>query len=283
MTLHVGQGTTVGAMTVFPVWNGGGGIRHYVTGTHHVSVTECDGGPSVPQLLATNAGNKDVLVLDGQLFEGGWQHRMATRSSVVPAGERVAIDVACVEQGRWHGTAGQTTRGRRASTFVRNGFDGATGGQHEVWRRVERAGGSTSATGSFVDHIDRSETQMRRLFDELKPLPGQTGVLVGVAGQPLVLEDFDHPRTLGEQFAAIIQAAGLDALGQPEVPTPGRRARRLVERYEGLRLERVVDGHGHTRLGTAHTPKLDVMALDHQRRRAHLRVTYRLNPILMGA
>ncbi len=281
MTLHVGQGTTVGALTVFPVWNDHGGRRGYETGTDHLEVAEVEGG-SVPRLRAVNAGLKDVLVLDGQLFEGGWQHRMATRSSIVPARAAADLDVACVEQHRWGaGEQRQVSRGRRASTYVRSGFD--RGGQSEVWRRVAEAGGATSATGSYVEHRDRAEAQLARRLARIRPLPGQSGVLVGVAGHPLALEVFDDPRTLAEQFDAIIRAAGLDAAGRAPEVTPGRRARRLVERFERLRLGGTADEHGLSRLARETTERYDVMALGYQRRTVHLRVTNRQHPILTGA
>ena len=281
MTLHVGQGMTVGALTVFPVWNDRGGRRRYETGVDRLEVAEVEGG-SVPRLRAVNPGLKDVLVLDGELFEGGWQHRMATRSSIVPARAAADLDVACVEEHRWgSGERRQVTRGRRASTYVRHGFD--RGGQREVWRRVAAAGGGSSATGSYVEHRNRVEDQLGRRLARIRPLPGQSGVLVGVAGHPLALEVFDDPRTLVEQFDAIIRAAGLDAAGQPPVATPGRRARRLVERLERIRLRGERDGHGLSRLVRQATDRYDVMALGYQQRVVHLRVTNRQHPALEAA
>lgn len=284
--LHVGQGTTVGSVTLFPIWQDrtSTGIRRYVTATTHLDLGEADDGPSVPQLVADNRGPKPVLILDGQLFEGGWQHRMATRSSLIAAGARLALDVACVEQSRWGGERGQTSRGRRATSYVRHGYDEA-GEQHEVWRRVSGYAGD-SATGSLAERLSAPDALADRILKRLRPLPGQTGVLVGIGGQPLALETFDHPLTMREQFEAIVRAACLDAQGRPALPTPGRRARRMVERLERTRL-RVQRDLGQpaqaAELGRARTTDLDVMALDASSRRLHLRATYRRHPILLGA
>ena len=81
--LHVGRGTTRGGLTVFPVWSAGSGVARYTTDTRHLDVTECEDGPEVPTLMVGNTGDRPLLVLEGQLFEGGWQHRMATRSVLV--------------------------------------------------------------------------------------------------------------------------------------------------------------------------------------------------------
>lgn len=77
--LHVRQGTTVGSLTLFPVWQDrtSTGTRRYDTSAEALQAGEAEGGPSVPQLVATNTGTAPVLVLDGQLFEGdgstGWR------------------------------------------------------------------------------------------------------------------------------------------------------------------------------------------------------------------
>src|SRR5690349_15724686 len=94
--LHVGRGRTVGAVTLFPVWGERAGVkpRTYVTVSDSVSYAELKSEPIVSRLHATNASSTPVLVLDGQLFEGGWQDRMATRSLLVAGGAEQAIDVA---------------------------------------------------------------------------------------------------------------------------------------------------------------------------------------------
>lgn len=281
--LHVGQGTTVGSVTLFPIWQDrtSTGARRYDTSAAALRVDEAEGGPSVPQLVATNTGAKAVLVLDGQLFEGGWQHRMATRSTLVGAASRVVLDVACVEQGRWGGSVTQHTRGRRATTYVRHGFDEA-GQQGEVWDRVQQYGG-VSATGSLVERLSTPDEQAARLLRRVRPLPGQTGLLVGIGGQPLALEVYDHPQTLREQFEAVVRAACLDASGRPAVPTPGRRARRMVERLERTRLALEPNAGQDARLARARTSDLDVMSLQKASYRLHLRATYRRHPLLVGA
>ena len=108
--------------------------------------------------------------------------------------------------------------------------------QGDVWRRVSRYervyGGS--ATSSLVDVQDRAAREVDALVAGLRPLYGQRGVLVGVAGHPVLLEVFDHPRTLAEQWTAILRAVALDAVGVPELPTPGYRARAFIQRVRRL-------------------------------------------------
>ncbi len=285
MDLHVGRGVTAGALTVFPVWNGHGGRREYTTHVRDIEVSEVEGGPAVPGLSATNRGAAPVLVLEGHLFEGGWQHRMATKSMILAPARPTVVEVACVEARRWGGDIRQATRGRRATPFVRSGATAPPPGrgvQEEVWRRVDTYRGSADSAGaSLVGHLDRSGHDVRKLVHHLRPLPGQAGLVVAIAGQPLVMEVFDDPKTLREQFDSIIAAAGLDALGQPPVVTPSRRARRMVERLEQLRLQPSETLEAGTRL-SARDQYLDVSALSWRRRTVHLRVTNLRHPSFVG-
>lgn len=279
--LHIGQGSTIGAVTVFPVWSARAvGRRRYVTSMGDVVVAERQ-EPSVGHLSVTNNGAQPLLIMDGQLFDGGLQHRMATRSTVIAAGHQHIIDVVCIEERRWHGSSTQSSSGSRASASVRAGHD-EPGGQSEVWRRVARLAGSSSSTGSLVDAQRRSNDQARLVMLHARPLAGQTGVVIGIGGQPVTLENFDHPDTLREQFAPMIRAASLDAIGKPAIATPNRRARRMIRQLEVASLD-VEPNLGQTStLGRARTAELDVMALRHALRTIHLRATNHRHPMLQG-
>ena len=53
----------------------------------------------------------------------------------------------------------------------------------------------------------------------------------------MLLEVFDHPRTLAEQWAGILGSVWMDAHAAPPVPTPGGRARAFVARISGTPLK----------------------------------------------
>ena len=236
--LHVGNGTTRGALTLFPVWGDCVGTRGYSLDTASAVLAELPGQPTVSALVATNRGTQPLLMLEGQVLEGGWQNRLLARSMLVPAGTALGLDVVCVEAGRWGGGAEQAFRQRRASVRVRSGLSTGSDRQGEVWRRVSEydARFGTNDTSSFAEHADRAAGDVLLLTRGMRPLAGQLGVVIAIAGQPVLTEVFDHPTTLARQFQSIIEAAALDALGQEEVATPSRRARRFVDRMR--RVER---------------------------------------------
>src|SRR3954453_14534673 len=205
-TLHVGQGTHLGAVTVFPVWTDGGELRGLDTGTAaQVEVAEREGAPVVGELVLTNRGSGPALLLGGELLEGGWQHRALNHDVVLLPGQKMVASVSCVEQGRWHGGAGQIRRARRASVMVRSAQAMPSDGhrQQQVWERVARydAAYGASATASYVDHLDRRgalaatsvadpDARLARRLLGVRALAGQRGVLIGLGGQPAFLELF---------------------------------------------------------------------------------------------
>jgi hypothetical protein len=282
MELHVGRGTSRGALTVFPVWSDRKGPRGYSSDLGKVALSELEDGPSVGHLLATNSGRRPRLMLEGTVLEGGWQHRMLLRSVLVPGQQELRVPVACVEQGRWGGGRAHAARSRRASVRVRSASR-QQDVQGEVWSRVAEYDGrfGANATGSFVGHLESAEDRARELVRGLEPLDGQCGVVVAIAGQPAMLEAFDSPRVLARQLESILFAAAMDALDQPEVVTPSRRARRFVERVERVRrTDEAPAGAGTHQVGASE--HAGVTALSWHGRDVHLAAT---NPrqALVGA
>lgn len=254
--LHVGHGAASGPVTVFPVWADAVPLRGVTTGTAaRVDVSELPDGADVQRLSVTNLASKPALLLEGELLEGGWQTRALAWDLLIAPKDSVVVDVVCVEHGRWHGATGHARRARRVSGSVQHRLRGREASrQHEVWdsvARFEQATGPT-ASGSFADHLDRLAPEDAAL----RVLPGQTGVITGVAGWPVALELFGSPSALGAHLAGILDAARLDGLlaGHAE-PVPGRRARWFAAALSTLPLESTPihagDGHAVT-AGGAH-------------------------------
>lgn len=280
--LHVGSGTSRGALTVFPVWGETAGARGYSVNPRTVVVAEQPTGQDVSTLAATNLGTRPVLMLEGQVLEGGWQNRLLGRSVLVPARSSVDLDVVCVEAGRWGGEDEHRSNGRRASLRVRGALRSGQDRQGEVWRRVaeydERYGANDTA--SFVEHSERAVMDVDRIVEGLRPLPGQVGVVLGVAGQPVLAEVFDSPATLAGEFRSLLRAAALDAVGHEDQTTPSRRARRFVDRL--ARVERrafAAAGAGTTLVGA--DQYASVSALAWRRRDVHLVATNPRHPLTL--
>src|SRR5664279_1810635 len=84
LDLHVGRPLTRGGLTLFPVWNGAAVRgRGYDLGAGGLQVVEHAGHAAVQELVVTNTGPRPALILEGELLEGGQQHRVAARSVLV--------------------------------------------------------------------------------------------------------------------------------------------------------------------------------------------------------
>ena len=268
LDLHVGRPVHRGALTLFPIWNGRAvGTRGYVPGGDVVQVAEREGAAVVAQLVVTNPAPRPALVLEGDLLEGGQQDRVANRSVLVAAGSAEVLEVSCVEQGRWQGGRAHRVTNRRAPMEVRAALRQDQG---EVWRRVasysDRYGHDD--TGSLRHADGRAQDRATALVAGLDPLFAQCGVLVGLAGQPLLLEVVDSPRTFRQLWRPLLESVALDALHAPAAPTPGRRARRFVDRL----VRTGVDVTGEAGVGRSlvgGSPYVDVRGLLWQDRAVH--------------
>ncbi len=198
LRLHVGQGTDRGAVSIFPVWtDAAASPRGYLTGAGApVGVAERAGSPAVDELVTTNHGQRPVLLLSGELLEGGWQTRALVATTLLAPGESTVQQVVCVEEGRWGGDVAHSRHAGRAPFTVRARFD-QPDRQEAVWDRVRdyEAVAGPSDTGALGDRLDRTASVARDLTRGLRPLSGQRGMLVGIAGRPAWMEGALRQRT----------------------------------------------------------------------------------------
>jgi hypothetical protein len=264
LDLHLGRPVHRGALTLFPVWNGRAVTARGYDADTSVGVSERAGSPAVGQLVVTNNGSRPALLVEGELLEGGQQHRVVSRSTLLAAGRSCVLDVRCIEAGRWAGQPSHTRSGRRAPLDVRAATD-----QAGTWARIsgyERRFGP-SATHSLLDAQRTTQVRAAALVGGLHPLPFSCGLLVAVGGQPLHLEAYDSPTTLQQVWQPMLLAAALTSLGAPEVATPGRRARRFLDALPPT--SRPVDGGGLGTLRAGRTERARATSLTWRGRAVH--------------
>jgi hypothetical protein len=83
------------------------------------NVQQVEGGgdnASVNELALVNKSGKKLLLLAGEVIVGGKQDRIVQEDRIIPpTGQPVALDVFCVEQGRWSAAGGGRERGNVAA------------------------------------------------------------------------------------------------------------------------------------------------------------------------
>jgi hypothetical protein len=255
---HVGTGTTLGPITVFPVWS----ESEFVDGLtiprpSNIQVAE-QAEPRVDRLAVLNTGREALLIPEGVIFDGGLQTRVVATDAYIAPGATRNLDVRCVEQGRWNGNeSGHVVDGRAPLSVVAalRGLGQAGESQEKVWRRVSQLQQNfgDSPTGSLLDLMAKENLNSRAdrrvqardrvkqgrripvaLLNQIRAqaervLPGQTGVLIGVGGRPIALEIHGSPDLLKAQLRQVLGAALLDAMAFEARPTSGQRARDFAE------------------------------------------------------
>jgi len=228
--LHVGDGWRAEALTLFPVWTESQSTHGLALGAGTVEIAERDGAPVVSELVVRNTGSKPALLLEGEMLEGGWQHRVLNTDLLLEPGDAYVADVSCVEHGRWSGGSTHVRSSRMSSGSVRAALRTDSGDrQHRVWEQVARFDQSlgVSPTSSLADHLDRVTHTSADVISEIprRPLSGQRGVIVALGGEPAWLELMPSTGALATRWRSLVEAAMLDAALSTSVSTRGQSAR----------------------------------------------------------
>ena len=220
--------------------------------TGRVQITETTQA-SVPTLTADNATGKSVFFVAGEVVFGGQQDRIVTDSFIVPPGEAI-IPVACVEAGRWSGSAAFEARTGLGPRRLRHGavIGGRTGGtvdQSNVWSVVDEvltAAQTAHPTGSLRASVERDDDQLDAMV-ALAPLPGQCGVAIGLRDKVIGVELFTSEAVLVSYWEPIMRSYALDNSdayrGRPSLGRVLRFIRTAVDGLQPVPLPKA--GHGH--------------------------------------
>ncbi len=106
---------------------------------HKIVIKEntADGGADVSTLLVKNRSKDNVLLMSGEMVEGGKQDRAVGKTTIIPAGRnKNYIPVFCIEKGRWDDKARSFKHAGTADVGVRKQID-VTQRQSKVWKQID--------------------------------------------------------------------------------------------------------------------------------------------------
>jgi hypothetical protein len=250
-----------GNLTVFPVtataWSGTSDFITLDEGLRSgkVVVTELGAGQEsrgrqsrdraeVNTLSLTNKSGRTLILLAGEMLIGGKQDRIVDRDQLVPPDDfPMALNVFCVEHGRWQGASrafGQNqTEHSPQVPGARNLFGSGGGGsagqiatpavrekaeagkdQNEVWSKVAettRVLKATSSTGALTRaYDDGSIARQTKVYEsQIKyRVQGNTvvGVVVAVNGRPVAADIFASPSLFQRYWPKLLKSYVLEAL-----------------------------------------------------------------------
>lgn len=204
-----------------------------------LTIEEVSEAGSVPELGAVNAGDTDILVLDGAQLIGAKQNRMASRSFILPAGSETVIPVSCIEQGRWRfqdrtfrgapqhspSRARKSVReheGALAERGARASADTLGAAQARVWAEVDgyqEKLALRSPTAALTDVYDGARRRIDAWVEAFPPVDGQVGLLIFRGHAPLGLDVIGGRELYRRLHERLLRGYALDALE----PDDGRR------------------------------------------------------------
>ena len=259
-THSLGEPQVAGPLAVFPVF-GPPALLDYRAFVQAVELgalaKELESGASVGRLLVQNPTDLPLLIYEGEEVLGAQQNRLFDSSVLVPAGERLELEVSCVEQGRWDHrrhreamrpspqAADPSLRRRKRQAIEQRG----RADQGEVW---------ASVAGRLADHrVDSASAAMSDLYEGRR---GDLGELQRCACTTSRARSARSPRrpacrsaldlvSRAEVFAALLgplaQGYALDALGAPEAVARTAPAVEFLHSALGaVRVERPTPGMG---------------------------------------
>ena len=122
------------------------GLKHKL-----VTVSEVGNGGSVNTLLVGNQSDKPLLILGGEVVLGGQQDRILGQDTIIPAHEKMRVQVFCVEHGRWSGARQFSAAQGMADTKIRVRAK-YRADQSQVWAEVAKKNaehGVAPSTGTY--------------------------------------------------------------------------------------------------------------------------------------
>lgn len=193
-----------------------------------VTITEVGEG-SVPDLGVRNAGDREVLLLDGEELVGAKQDRILNTTVLVAAGAAITIPVSCVEEGRWryrgsrhfrpspYGlfASARSRKAARVSESLRRRKRHVSD-QVEVWADVARLSAGlrvASPTGALHDVYERYADEVGRAWAALAARPRQRGAAVFLGSDWIGLDLLPGPRLFASAWPRLLAGYAAEALG----------------------------------------------------------------------
>lgn len=189
-----------------------------------LEVQEVSPGGSVPQLVAVNAADVPVLILDGEELIGAKQNRSLNATVLLAPRSKTVIPVSCTEAGRWRFTsrrfadsgelvphAVRASKMRTVSHKLKAGHHYASD-QGEVWGSIDQVAagvGRRSPTASMREVLEQERATLDEFAAAFPLHEGQRGLLVAVDGAFVSLDWVSRPEAWARLHGRVVRSHAL--------------------------------------------------------------------------
>jgi ARG and Rhodanese-Phosphatase-superfamily-associated Protein domain len=191
-----------------------------------VTVSEQGQGGTVNRVQVQNRSDKPLLLLGGEVILGGQQDRILGKDTVIPAHEKMVVEVFCVEHGRWNGHREFTAADGFADgkMRVRAKFRSS---QQAVWDEVAKKNAALKAdpsTGTYRNLAvgaegEKAKKPYRDFFSaELKKQKDLVGLVSAINGRVTSVDIFDSPSLFAAYQDKLLDSIVMSAVDVPAAP-----------------------------------------------------------------
>jgi hypothetical protein len=228
LPFQLGQPQSHAGITITPLYPLRDPVCDYVSLEEGLAkgleIGEVDDAGNVGELAVRNPLDVGVLLYDGEELVGAKQNRILNLSVLLAAGCTTRVPVSCVERGRWSRrhrgfqsaghVAGPELRRRKAASLRTNALARGAA-QHEVWSSVDEQLALrhiASPTAANADIFASRKSEARDLAERFPLEPGQSGVLVAIAGQGWCLDAVSRPDVFARVYPKLVAGYAYDAV-----------------------------------------------------------------------
>ena len=219
--LRFGEQQQYKHITVMPITTDNSNKLKYKTlnqalESDYISVSELEGGATVPEIQIINKSDEYILIFDGEQLIGAKQNRIINKTILIEPHSKNVIPVSCTEEGRWYEKSYNFKKSKyNASSEIRKTLKKNKYAQDEVWNHVaclSRKSGIMSESGSLHDVSEEISSSTERFFDKIKKFDSQIGFILFANGEFLGLDIVGHPDLFDDLYENFLNGWLIEAL-----------------------------------------------------------------------
>lgn len=231
-SIGLGEPSTYQNMTVVPLFVEKVPALEYILLREAIEqkllkVTEVSRGGSVPELKVVNDAATAVLVLDGEELAGAKQNRVLNTTILIREKWSTLIPVSCTEHGRWsYRSAHFETSDAFMPYELRTKKNFSVNmslkmsklhraDQGKIWNDIDdlrNKAGVRSQTGAMKDIFDNKKTDLESYLAQIKPMPGQKGMLVIINGMVAGMDMVSRDDAYNKIHTNLLRSYAMDAM-----------------------------------------------------------------------
>jgi len=196
-------------------------------------------GATVNAVSIENKSKQPLYILAGQVIVGGKQDRVITKDTIVPPGQKIQVEVCCVEHGRWSPRENSVAGGglcfaaalesNTQGSIRKIAQEKGESGQSEVWEEVAKSAKNLDAetsTGTYKQVVEKTQQKLEgymKTFGSFEKDNKICGFVSCINGEVDSCDLFACPSLLAKFRKSLLRGYALDALNAEEA-TSGKKA-----------------------------------------------------------